>query len=538
MLVPNMAWTKGIRAQLLSMCAAPFLVVGIIGFASYFGFRSLKQGIDVVSSKLPSSIALGAMDTALTKIQLHLYEAYTTPLIDQAGRSKTVLDVKKEIENFDRANQTFKSLTKDERELEIYKGFAEHLENQRKFISQVVTALEKNTKSENDQAEAIIQGPLTDGLVPLIESMSSFHTEEQTATNEAQTEVSRLYTLISRFTFAASGFGLLALTLLGVAVARRMVRALTLLSYGLGETEESVVNSSVELARASSALFDSTVRNASSVQQTLSAITEVSAMIGNNSTDAARAHAVADANLQITTEGQKAVENMISAINEIKTTNHAISERVDRSNLELGEILRVIGNIHDKTKVINEIVFQTKLLSFNASVEAARAGEHGRGFSVVADEIGSLARLSGAAATDIAALLNASSAQVEEVIESSKASINQILALSEEKISSGAATAQQCGQVFAKILEKATVGVEANGQIARASNEQASGVQLVDSALHDISRTTESNRDMSEQTALISKTLSQESLNLRRMVRNLKTIVDGKTVDDDDSVAA
>ncbi|MBC7465119.1 MAG: hypothetical protein H7256_03945 [Bdellovibrio sp.] len=47
-----------------------------------------------------------------------------------------------------------------------------------------------------------------------------------------------------------------------------------------------------------------------------------------------------------------------------------------------------IGN---KTKVINDIVFQTKLLSFNASVEAARAGEHGKGFAVVAEEVGKLA---------------------------------------------------------------------------------------------------------------------------------------------------
>jgi len=40
---------------------------------------------------------------------------------------------------------------------------------------------------------------------------------------------------------------------------------------------------------------------------------------------------------------------------------------------------------------MNDIVFQTKLLSFNASVEAARAGIHGKGFAVVADEVGNLA---------------------------------------------------------------------------------------------------------------------------------------------------
>ncbi len=51
-------------------------------------------------------------------------------------------------------------------------------------------------------------------------------------------------------------------------------------------------------------------------------------------------------------------------------------------------------DIGDKTKVINDIVFQTKRLSFNASVEAARAGEHGKGFAVVAEEVGNLAQMS------------------------------------------------------------------------------------------------------------------------------------------------
>ena len=57
--------------------------------------------------------------------------------------------------------------------------------------------------------------------------------------------------------------------------------------------------------------------------------------------------------------------------------------------------------IKDKVNIINDIVFQTKLLSFNASVEAARAGENGKGFAVVAEEVGNLASVSGKAANEI-----------------------------------------------------------------------------------------------------------------------------------------
>ena len=68
----------------------------------------------------------------------------------------------------------------------------------------------------------------------------------------------------------------------------------------------------------------------------------------------------------------------------------------------------LISEIGNKTKVINDIVFQTKLLSFNASVEAARAGEHGKGFSVVAEEVGNLAHMSGNSAKEITQLLESS----------------------------------------------------------------------------------------------------------------------------------
>lgn len=71
------------------------------------------------------------------------------------------------------------------------------------------------------------------------------------------------------------------------------------------------------------------------------------------------------------------------------------------SNKKITEITKVISEVAAKTQVINEIVFKTKLLSFNASVEAARAGDQGRGFSVVAEEVGNLAKMSGDAAKEI-----------------------------------------------------------------------------------------------------------------------------------------
>jgi methyl-accepting chemotaxis protein len=104
---------------------------------------------------------------------------------------------------------------------------------------------------------------------------------------------------------------------------------------------------------------------------------------------------------------------MATAFKEIAISNQEFFEEINASNEELRIIINIISDISEKTKVINDIVFQTRLLSFNASVEAARAGEHGKGFAVVAEEIGKLASVSGNSAKEINDILGHATTQVE-----------------------------------------------------------------------------------------------------------------------------
>lgn len=93
---------------------------------------------------------------------------------------------------------------------------------------------------------------------------------------------------------------------------------------------------------------------------------------------------------------------------EIDSSNKELVKEIERNNTELTKITNMISEINEKTQVINDIVFQTKLLSFNASVEVVRAGEHGKGFAVVAEEVGNLASMSGKASLDISEMLETS----------------------------------------------------------------------------------------------------------------------------------
>ena len=95
---------------------------------------------------------------------------------------------------------------------------------------------------------------------------------------------------------------------------------------------------------------------------------------------------------QKTVDGSSRMKQLVEDVLSFgETTNQALEKIKINTSSTLNDVLEAFNMIEAKTKVINEIAFQTKLLSFNASVEAARAGESGKGFSVVAEEVGKLA---------------------------------------------------------------------------------------------------------------------------------------------------
>jgi methyl-accepting chemotaxis protein len=205
---------------------------------------------------------------------------------------------------------------------------------------------------------------------------------------------------------------ILAMGAVGFAAAfffsNSLVASLKQISDALDESSAQVSSAAGQIASSSEELSQAATEQASSLEETSSSVEEMSSMVNINTENAKKASENSEISKRQAERGRTVVQEMVLSMSQINESNNNIMTQINHSNEQMGEIVKVIQEIETKTKVINDIVFQTKLLSFNASVEAARAGEQGKGFAVVAEEVGNLAQMSGNAAKEISEMLASS----------------------------------------------------------------------------------------------------------------------------------
>ncbi|MGF1868208.1 CHASE3 domain-containing protein [Enterovibrio norvegicus] len=232
-------------------------------------------------------------------------------------------------------------------------------------------------------------------------------------------------------------------------------------------------------------------RQASSVEETSASTEEISGMV------------------RINVQYAEESKDLSKEVGEKMTGLDDAMQKISESNHKIAELVKIIGEIGAKTTIIDEIVFQTKLLSFNASVEAERAGEHGRGFAVVAQEVGNLAQMSGKAATDISAIVKKSICEAESIAKENTCRVEKGSIIVEE-------TKKQSNLVL-----------EGASKIFDASNEQARGIQEISNAVESINKATQHAASIADQASSSSSELNRQAEDLNRMVLNLNSFLQG-----------
>ncbi|MFZ4714724.1 MAG: methyl-accepting chemotaxis protein [Bacteriovoracaceae bacterium] len=317
--------------------------------------------------------------------------------------------------------------------------------------------------------------------------------------------------------------------ILALFFARTLTNKLNFIVENLNEGSGGLSKAAEDLSVISSKLSEGAVEQAAAIQETAASVDEVSAMIKKNSDNALQSQKTSNQGRNTAEEGKQAVEDMLVAIDDISKSNITIMQQVEDSNRQISEIVKVISEIGNKTKVINDIVFQTKLLSFNASVEAARAGEHGKGFAVVAEEVGNLAQMSGKAAKEISEMLTESINKVENIVKDTKSNVERLIIDGKGKIETGTATARACHQTLEKIIASVIEVDSMVVEIATASSEQAQGVSEINKAMNQLDEVTQFNSTMAQDSAKYGNDLKIQSRNLSGMVTELMGLIEGNS---------
>jgi methyl-accepting chemotaxis protein len=341
------------------------------------------------------------------------------------------------------------------------------------------------------------------------------------ALKQVRSSMSNFYVLLGMVVFIAFAFSLF--------FALVLTKAFTAVTNTISQDAHQIERAAEKIASQSTELSSASTEQASALEETVAVVHEINSMVEKNAESAGRSKTVSQQSREAAQNGRKIVDQMMEAISEIDQANREITSQMNQSTRELGDITRLITDIGGKTRIINEIVFQTKLLSFNASVEAARAGEYGKGFSVVAEEVGNLAQMSGAAAKEIAQMLEESVRKVEMIVNESKTRVERLTALAGERVETGSLTANKCNEALEEILKNVQSVDLMVTEIAAASQEQSTGIREISRAVSQMESTTKQNSMIAQSSSVAAEQLKTQSQSLTQVIGELSAQVHGRS---------
>jgi len=224
----------------------------------------------------------------------------------------------------------------------------------------------------------------------------------------------------------------------------RIVESLSDVVANIENAGREVSTSSAQMSANSSVLSQAASEEAETVAQLNESLHSVHDQINDSAEKAAQARSMTEETVASMNEGSEKMSRMLDAMNEINTTSSQIANII---------------------KTIQDISFQTNILSLNASIEAARAGAAGKGFAVVAGEVGSLANKTAQAAKSTTGLIETSLKAVEH----------------------GTVIANETAEMLGMIVDKAGESAKVVEEIADASTRQAESVKQVLDGMNSIS---------------------------------------------------
>lgn len=242
---------------------------------------------------------------------------------------------------------------------------------------------------------------------------------------------------------------------------------------------DTVASAANEIRLGNEDLSARTEQQASSLEETAASMEELTSAVRENASLSKEVSIEAEQTMQKAQDGTEVVNKAVKSMTEINQASKKIND--------------IIG-------VIDEIAFQTNLLALNAAVEAARAGEDGRGFSVVANEVRSLAQRSAGAAKEIKTLITSTVSKVDE----------------------GSQLVEESGKTLVDIQAAVTNVSHMISQISAASNEQSRGILEANEAITSMDNMTQQNAALVEEATAASQSLTDQANKMKALLAFFK----------------
>ena len=258
------------------------------------------------------------------------------------------------------------------------------------------------------------------------------------------------------------------------------------ISRGLNSALKDVQNSSSEVSNSAGQVSSMAQRISAGTSKQASSISDLSETM----------HGISEQIHHTTKQAEKAQELGGLSGTHVGTSNQKMMD-MQGAMQEITEKSKEISKI---IKTIDDIAFQTNILSLNAAIEAARAGEAGKGFAVVADEVGNLAKKSQEAAQNTSVL-------IEETIEA----VQKGARFTEETATALHSVSKSTEQVNNLILE-----------ISKASEEESEGINKISKVVQEISAVVQENSATAEESAATSEELSAQAKMMTDLVDSFK----------------
>ncbi|PPK62671.1 methyl-accepting chemotaxis protein [Malaciobacter marinus] len=274
--------------------------------------------------------------------------------------------------------------------------------------------------------------------------------------------------------------GLIASLLDGLKVTQSTISEVMAL---IDDSNYKLTNSSNELSEASRRLSESSNVQAAGLEETAAAVEEITSTIYKSGENAQKMSQHANEVTKSNDDGKKLAHLTVDTMEEL--SNEVIS-------------------IHEAISVIDQIAFQTNILSLNAAVEAATAGEAGKGFAVVAQEVRNLANRSAEAAKEI-----------KELVESATTKAQQSKEVTDKMLNG-----------YNQLDETIKTTIDLIAEVANASKEQQTAITQINDTVNSLDKATQEN-------ASLATNISSMAQNTQNLVQNLNNVISSTTYNED-----